>query len=245
MVGKQSEKEFDVQNYEKFYEHHLFQPMSEQDAFNVHEIVPRFGWALDIIDERTTPVFGASARALRVLDLGCLDGSFLLTLQNNIDYRIRADGVDLTQDGIDIARARAKSRGWQDSIHFNQGTIEGWLQHYIDNDITFDVVTLFEVIEHVKDPTHVLKLIDQVLAPGGTVLVSTPAFEAPTFGMDDEQNKCHIRLYTTEDEDYEAVNRYGNTRKATSITKEIGKDRIKEIGVYSELINVRYSNGRI
>lgn len=43
-----------------------------------------------------------------------------------------------------------------------------------------------------------------------------------------------------EDEDYEAVNKYGNTRKATSITKEIGKDRIKEMGVYSELINVEY-----
>lgn len=42
-------------------------------------------------------------------------------------------------------------------------------------------------------------------------------------------------------EDYEAVNRFGNTRKATSMSKQIGRDRIIDMGVYSHLINVRYS----
>ena len=70
--------------------------------------------------------------------------------------------------------------------------------------------------------------------------MSTPAYESPLYGADDEKNKCHIRLYTTADEDYEQPNKYGNVRKATSITKEIGPDRIKDLGVYSQLINVLY-----
>jgi 2-polyprenyl-3-methyl-5-hydroxy-6-metoxy-1,4-benzoquinol methylase len=93
------------------------------------------------------------------------------------------------------------------------------------------MVTAFELLEHVKDPKLLLKEIDRVLAPGGSVLISTPAFESPLYGKDDEKNKCHIRLYTMESEDYEAKNKYGNVRKATSIHKEIGKERIKEIGV--------------
>jgi 2-polyprenyl-3-methyl-5-hydroxy-6-metoxy-1,4-benzoquinol methylase len=99
---------------------------------------------------------------------------------------------------------------------------------------------MFEVIEHVKNPRVVLEMIDKVKTKGGTVLISTPDFEAPTYGKDDEQNKCHIRLYTTAAEDYEAVNKYGNTRKATSLSKAIGEERIVDMGVYSELINVQY-----
>jgi hypothetical protein len=102
------------------------------------------------------------------------------------------------------------------------------------------MVTYLELLEHVKDPKASAELMDKVLAPGGNVLISTPAFESPFYGKDDEKNKCHIRLYTMKDADYEEANKYGNVRKATSITKEIGKQRIKEMEVMSELINLRY-----
>lgn len=229
MVGDPNnhDTKFNIENYEEFYEHHNFQPMSDDEAFRVNELIARFGWAFDTIEE---------LKPKTVLDLGCLDGSFLLSVSSQLG--ISGVGVDLTKDGIDIARERAKSRKLP--LRFQQGTIEDALDHFRASDVKFDVITCFEVIEHVKDVPLMLELIDKVLAPGGTVLVSTPAFESPLYGKDDEQNKCHIRLYTTQDEDREEPNKYGNVRKATSITKEIGKDRIKEIGVYSHLINVRY-----
>ena len=104
----------------------------------------------------------------------------------------------------------------------------------------FDLITCFEVIEHVKDVSVLLKLIDEVLAPDGNVLVSTPDFESPLYGKDDEKNKCHIRLFTIADDDYEGTNKYGNVRIATSMSKSVGKERVKELGVYSHLINCRY-----
>ena len=44
-----------------------------------------------------------------------------------------------------------------------------------------------------------------------------------------------------QEKDYKEENKYGTLRKASSMPKLLGKERILEMGVYSELINVRYS----
>lgn len=229
MIGQHKDKEFDPTKipYETFYEHHRFTETTEEDAVNVHEIVPRFGWGYDTVEEFNVKT---------LLDLGTLDGSFPITIAQH--FNIPTVGVDLTKDGIALATARAKKLDLP--CTFYQGPIEDWLRTLATAGDKYDLITCFEVIEHVKDPALLLRLIDGVLAPGGHVLISTPDFESPLYGKDDEQNKCHVRLYTTADHDYEAVNKFGNVRKATSILKEIGKDRIRDIGVYSHIINVRY-----
>lgn len=227
LVGKNKDKEFDVNDYENFYENHQFVTTSDEDAANIHELIPRFGWGFDMVE---------TYKPKTLLDLGTLDGSFPITISRH--FRIPVAGVDLTKDGIEIARQRSRELGVP--AVFAQGTIEGILEELAAEGKQYDMITCFEVIEHVKDPKKLLKLIDAVLAPGGNVLISTPDFESPLYGKDDEQNKCHIRLYTTAEEDYEAENKYGNVRKATSIVQEIGKERIQDIGVFSHLINVRY-----
>lgn len=230
MLGnpQNNDKEFNVENYEEFYEHHLFQPIPEPDCFNIHELIPRFGWAFDKVEE---------LKPRNLLDLGSLDGSFALTIARH--FEIPVTGVDLTKDGVDLATKRAQDNGL--TATFKQGLIEDHLRQFIKEGKVFDVVTLFEIMEHVEDPKLVLDLVDQVVPVNGSVLISTPDFEAPTYGKDDEVNKCHIRLYTTADHDYEAVNKYGTLRKATSMKKQLGVNRkIKEMGVYSELINVHY-----
>lgn len=175
-----------------------------------------------------------------MLDLGCLEGYTALTLLTHCPSVEYVEGVDLSQEGIDLANKRVSDRGIGDKAKFVQGTIEKWLEWYIKNDIHFDLICNFELMEHVKDPELVIDLMDKVKTKKGTVLISTPDFEAPTFGKDDEQNKCHIRLYTLADEDYTGVNKYGNTRTATSLSKQVGKERIVSMEVYSELINCRY-----
>jgi 2-polyprenyl-3-methyl-5-hydroxy-6-metoxy-1,4-benzoquinol methylase len=229
MIGnpKNNDKAFKVENYEEFYEHHQFVETKDADAENVHEIVPRFGWGFDMVETH---------KPKNLLDLGTLDGSFPITIARH--FGIPCTGVDLTKDGTDLARERALKLRLP--AEFYQGTVEAYLEAFADNGLKFDMITAFEIIEHVKDVPLFLKLIDGVLAPGGHVLISTPDFESPLYGKDDEINKCHIRLYTTADEDYEAVNKFGNVRKATSISHEIGPERIRDVGVYSHLINVLY-----
>lgn len=227
------EKDFSIDNYEGFYNHHFFQPLPDDRALNAHRIIPRIAWALDVAKEY---------KPKKVLDLGCLEGFAALTIANHVNIE-RAVGVDLSQEGIDLANSR---KGLvKADMEFIQGTIEDYLEF---TDEKFDMIMLFEVIEHVKDPEYLLKLIDKVKSDNGVVLISTPSFEAPTFGKNDVQNKCHIRLYTTKDDDYEEMTDVpdpvtGETymRKATSMPKQVGKHRIINIGVYSELINCLYS----
>jgi 2-polyprenyl-3-methyl-5-hydroxy-6-metoxy-1,4-benzoquinol methylase len=217
------EKDFKIEEYDSFYEHHFFNPLEDSTAVNAHRLIPRVGWAVDKAKE---------LKPKRVLDLGCLEGFTALTLANNVESVERAVGVDLSQEGIDLANSRKQLV--EADVEFYKDSIEHFLE---TTDEKFDFICLFEVIEHVKDPAKLLKLIDRVKTEDAHILISTPDFEAPTFGKDDEKNKCHIRLYTLADEDYEAVNKYGNTRKATSMSKQVGKERIIEIGTYSELIN--------
>lgn len=220
-----TERDFKLSDYDKWYTDEMtFVPLSDKQFLNADEYLPRFGWALDIVRE---------VKPKTLLDLGCLEGSFALTVAKKLGIEVA--GVEMNKEAVKLARERAKKHNLKAT--FYQTSAEDYLGHTARR---YSVITCFELLEHVKDPRRLLKLIDKVLAPGGTVLISTPAFESPDFGMDDESNKSHLRLYTTEDEDYEAVNKHGHKRKATSIVKQVGKDRIKSMGVYSELINLHY-----
>lgn len=218
------EQDFNMDEYEEFYEDHFFSQMIDSEAINANRVLPRVAWALDVAKE---------VGAKRVLDLGCLEGFAILTIANHcpIEYGV---GVDLSKDGIEIAKERADLV--KPKVEFIQGTIEDYLEKTEEK---FDFIIMFEVIEHVKDVDYLLELIKKVKTPEGHLLISTPSFESPLFGMDDEQNKCHIRLYTTADNTYSAVNKYGNTRTGLSMKEQLKDFEITEMDVYSELINVR------
>lgn len=220
------EKDFKMENFEEFYESHYFRPISDNDALNAHRVFPRVNWALDLAKD---------FKPTNILDLGCLEGYAALTIAKHVDSVEGGVGIDLSHDGIELAKKRAYENKLP--LDFAEGSIEDFLEGTKEE---FDFIMLFEVIEHVKDPEYLLQLIDTVKTEEGLVLISTPDFEAPTYGKDDEQNKCHIRLYTTADEDYEATNKYGTLRKATSMSKQVGPKRIKSMAVYSELIHTVY-----
>lgn len=233
-MKKYHETNFDVNMYDEFYESHVFAPLPDDRALNAHRIIPRISWALDIAKE---------LKPKSVLDLGCLEGYTALTIANHVDSVERVVGVDLSEDGIDLANSRKPLV--KASCEFKQGTIEDYLQKCEEK---FDMIVCFEVIEHVLDPELLIKLIDKVKSDNGQVLISTPAFESPIFGKNDVANKCHIRLYTMADEDYDEMTDKPDPdtghcyiRTASSMPKLIGKDRIIEMGVYSELINCRYA----
>lgn len=232
-MKKYHETNFDITNYDEFYESHIFAPMPDDKALNAHRLIPRIAWALDIAKE-----LGPKS----VLDLGCLEGYSALTIANHVSSVERIVGVDLSADGIELANSRKTLV--KASSEFIQQTIEEYLENCEEK---FDLIICFEVIEHVLDPELLVQLINKVKSDKGEVLISTPSFEAPTFGKNDVANKCHIRLYTMAEEDYEEMTDKpdpdtGKTymRTASSMPKLLLDHDIIEMGVYSELINVRY-----
>jgi SAM-dependent methyltransferase len=100
----------------------------------------------------------------RVLDLGCGTGTFT---------QIAADSGAGVAIGVEVAEAAiARARAQHPALEFRLAPIEGPLPLA---DASFDLVWASEVIEHVADTAVWLSEVRRVLAPGGRLLLTTPA----------------------------------------------------------------------
>lgn len=76
----------------------------------------------------------------------------------------------------------------------------GYKDVFIDNDSTFsknnsfDIVTLFDVVEHFKDDKKLVNSVYNVLKPGGYIVVTVPAYKWLWSAHDIEHE--HYRRYT-------------------------------------------------
>ncbi len=96
----------------------------------------------------------------RILDVGCGDGLFFDRLLRFGDVEgVESDEALVSQSGPHRSR-----------IHI--GRFEGDLQ--LKND--FSLVLMLDVLEHLPDPASAIRYALYLLAPGGTLLVTVPAF---------------------------------------------------------------------
>jgi SAM-dependent methyltransferase len=93
----------------------------------------------------------------RLLDFGCADGYFL--------EEARAAGWEIA--GVEIAAEMATSARQRLGI-----PIAGALQDAAGTH--FDAITLWEVVEHLRDPVGELRAVRDYLRPGGVLALSTP-----------------------------------------------------------------------
>jgi 2-polyprenyl-3-methyl-5-hydroxy-6-metoxy-1,4-benzoquinol methylase len=97
----------------------------------------------------------------RLLDVGCGAG-FLLDAARGRGYQVR--GLDLSP--VPAAYARSEL-----ALDVTEGSI-------YDFDApagAFDVITIFQTIEHDPDPLALTRRLYELLAPGGALMVTTPA----------------------------------------------------------------------
>ena len=107
----------------------------------------------------------------RLLDVGCSTGSFLYAMRNR-GWQVQ--GVE------PVAYAAEQAR--QD---FGLEIYTGVLETAVYPDSSFDVVTLWDVLEHVPDPKATLAETARILKPGGLLVFSLPnpdCVEAHLFG---------------------------------------------------------------
>jgi|SRR5579884_389255 len=126
----------------------------------------------------------------RCLDLGCGDGAFTALLAAAAGPRVV--GVEVAEAAL--ARARAAHPG----LDFRLAPICGPLPL---KDNAFDLVWASEVIEHVADTARWLSEARRVLAPGGRLLITTPAHGRLRVAMGGLERFSdplgdHLHLYT-------------------------------------------------
>ncbi len=98
----------------------------------------------------------------RLLDVGCAMGVLLVEAKK---FSFAPVGLDISRDAIKYCRAQGLN-AYKGSLGGNKSDLP--------KNLSFDVVTAFEIIEHESDPVRMLKEIYKLLAPGGLVVVTTP-----------------------------------------------------------------------
>ncbi len=101
----------------------------------------------------------------RLADVGTGPGTFLLVAKQR-GFEVK--GVEPTK----LAAEKARSLG----VDMFNGVVEDFAAH---QDEEFDVVTSFEVMEHVPDPISMLRSIRSILKPNGIFVFSVPNLDDP------------------------------------------------------------------
>ena len=97
----------------------------------------------------------------RLLDVGCATGFFL---EAAVEQGFDVQGVEFSPVAIALARPDIRE-------HIVCGDVNALLKH---EETKFDVVTAFDIIEHMQSPGTFLEEIHDVLVPGGILALSSP-----------------------------------------------------------------------
>ncbi len=109
----------------------------------------------------------AGNRSVDVLDVGCGSGTLLGLLKHR---GFRVTGLDFSAEAAAIAKA-------ENGVDVAVGSLEE--AHFPAE--SFDVVTLFHVMEHVTNPRLVLAEVSRVLKPNGVAILQVPNIESWQF----------------------------------------------------------------
>jgi 2-polyprenyl-3-methyl-5-hydroxy-6-metoxy-1,4-benzoquinol methylase len=99
-----------------------------------------------------------------LLEVGCGAGFFLKAAERD---GWRVSGLEVMQAGVEFARRQL-------GLEVRSAAVE-------DADLpadSYDIIAMFDVIEHLSDPHCTLERIRTLLRPGGWLIITTPNFEA-------------------------------------------------------------------
>jgi 2-polyprenyl-6-hydroxyphenyl methylase/3-demethylubiquinone-9 3-methyltransferase len=100
-----------------------------------------------------------------VLDVGC--GAGLLS-EAMAQLGAGVSAIDMSEEALKVATAHAQSQ--QLSIDYQQTPVEKLAEQQPES---FDIVTCMEMLEHVPDPSSIIKACAKLTKPGGYLFFST------------------------------------------------------------------------
>lgn len=138
---------------------------SPQSGYQTHRLgaTTRYTRFESARSDRLAALIGPAPHATaRLLDVGCGTGDFLL----------RARPLGWTVHGVEIGEHLASYACIHRDLPVEHGCAEEVGQLF--GAATFDVITLWDVIEHLRQPLDVMRSLCRLLKPGGRLYLATP-----------------------------------------------------------------------
>lgn len=133
---------------------------------NVAEIEKSEIWGIpwrEAMAKKAEPILKYKTNG-RILDIGCGDGSLLKYLK---EKGWEAYGLDFQE---------ASARYARENLKLNVST--GRVEEIAFPEESFDIIILFHVLEHLDDPSNVLKKVKTLLKKDGYLLIEVPNIES-------------------------------------------------------------------
>lgn len=101
----------------------------------------------------------------KLLDIGAASGTFV-KMAASAGYE--ASGIEPSVWMCEFAKK-----------HHNVTVLPGTLEDIKFSDSSFDIITMWDVLEHIPDPMNTLKEIKRILRPGGLLVINYPRIDDP------------------------------------------------------------------
>jgi len=174
------QSDLQMQGNEKFEELQTTHPVVQTGAFSTVE-----SYVLYLLHEKAYEHAAEIARGKSCLDWGCNDGYGIELMR---PYVAQIAGLDSAE--ISILAAHRRLPDLQSNIRLYDGKRVPFPPG------SFDVVTSFQVIEHVGDLKTYLSHILDALKPGGIAIFTTPNRNLRLNPGDKPWNPYHVREFT-------------------------------------------------
>ncbi len=158
-------------------------------------------WHVDHPSRRS--ILFKDGKGKRLLDIGCGNGAFA-EYADQMGFLVI--GLDMDGTSIELARNRRLSKSTFQLTNLEEFASDPKLSS------NFDIITLFEVFEHLDNPDKTLTSVKRLLRPGGFFVGSLPNINRWfmwQLHMDYEMPPYHLTFWTPENWSNILVNRYG------------------------------------
>jgi len=162
-----------------------------------------------------------------ILDIGCGQGDFLVEAKKR---HWNVYGTEYSQSAVELCTSRA--------IQMSKGDLD----KDIFPEVCFDVITSFEVIEHINTPHEMMNVVDNKLKIGGLFYCTTPNFNALLRYFEKDNFRMivypeHISFYTKNSLKFLGVKYNFKVLKVLTTGIDIGR-LIRAIKSKKEVVNV-------
>lgn len=148
---KEDLAEFYKKDYRKLYTPVIGEVLNSKESFDIY--LPFQQARLDLIKEKLN-------LEMKALDIGCSSGHFLYTLKPYVKEVI---GIEFNREDADFVERVLGIKVYTSSIENTDIPLE-----------YFDLITAFQVLEHIDKPLEFLKTISKYLKPGGLLYIEIP-----------------------------------------------------------------------